>query len=234
MFKFFPERSILKMPISFLEPDVQPLASKMMSRGSKTPVFKISLDSGMGKIIPIADIDPSPPSEIGIPTTQDSIVDIFAPFCIEDAKSARPSSLITARNAGVLNEKRCESQELVFYIDNFSDFIDDKIKYYQVYYDTYLKNPYDNYVSKTFKKFSKYINLFIQLIQIRPSLFNEQQKQDLEKIVKQKKDLKKIEEKLQQQMAMQQQYQMAMQQQSPYYSYSVQPPYPPQFQTPGP
>ena len=203
MFKFFPERSILKMPISFLEPDVQPLASKMMSRGSKTPVFKISLDSGMGKIIPIADIDPSPPSEIGIPTTQDSIVDVFA------------------------------SQELKFYVDNFSDFIDDKIKYYQVYYDTYLKNPYDNYVSKTFKKFLKYINLFIQLIQIRPSLFNEQQKKDLEKIVKQKKDLEKIEEKLQQQMAMQQQYQMAMQQQSPYYPYAVQPPYPSQFQTPG-
>ncbi len=186
MLKFFPERSILKLPISFLEPDVQPLASKMMRSGSKTPVFKISLDSGMGKIIPIADIDPSPPSEIGIPTTQDTIVDEFA------------------------------SQELVFYVDNFGDFIDDKIKYYQVYYDTYLKNPYDNYVSKTFRKFSKYINLFIQLMQIRPALFNEQQKKDLKKIEKQKKDLEKIEEQqrqiaMQQQMAMQ--YQMAMQQQ---------------------
>ena len=183
MFKFFPERSILKMSISFLEPDVQPLASKMMSRGSKTPVFKISLDSGMGKIIPIADIDPSPPSEIGIPTTQDSIDDIF------------------------------KSQELKFYVDNFSDFIDDKIKYYQVYYEIYLQNPYDNYVSKTFKKFSKYINLFIQLIQIRPSLFNEQQKKDLNKIENQ------------QQMAMQYQQQ---------YLQQFQPPYPPPGGGPGP
>jgi hypothetical protein len=206
MFKFFPERSILKMPISFLEPDVQPLASKMMSRGSKTPVFKISLDSGMGKIIPIADIDPSPPSEMGIPKTQDSIVDIF------------------------------ESQELVFYVDNFSDFIDDKIKYYQVYYDTYLQNPYDSYVSKTFKKFSKYINLFIQLMQIRASLFNEQQKKDLNKIEKQqKKDLKKMENQQQMAMQYQQQYlQQQYQQQSPYYPYAVQSLYPPPGGGPGP
>ena len=31
----------------------------------------------------------------------------FKPFCIEDAKSASPSPVITARKAGVLNEKRC-------------------------------------------------------------------------------------------------------------------------------
>jgi hypothetical protein len=168
MLKFFPKRSILKMQIYYLEPDTQPLASKIMSRGSTTAVFKISLQFA-GKIIPIADIDPSPPSEIGIPTTQDLIVDIF------------------------------KSQELKFYVDNFSDFIDDKIKYYQLYYNTYLQNSQDDYVSKTFRKFLKYINLFIQLTQIRPLLFNEQQKKDLNEIEKQK-DLEKIEEKLQKQM----------------------------------
>jgi hypothetical protein len=194
MLKFFPKRSILKMQIYSLEPDTQPLASKIMSRGSTTAVFKISLQFA-GKIIPIADIDPSPPSEIGIPTTQDLIVDKFAPFCIEDAKLATPSS----RNVGVLNEKRCKSQELKFYVDNFSEFVDDKIKYYQLYYNTYLQNPQDDYVSKTFRKFLKYINLFIQLTQIRPLLFNEQQKKDLNEIEKQK-DLEKIEEKLQKQM----------------------------------
>jgi hypothetical protein len=32
----------------------------------------------------------------------------FTPFRIEDAQSASPSPLITARFAGVLNEKRCK------------------------------------------------------------------------------------------------------------------------------
>jgi hypothetical protein len=167
MLKFFPERSILKIQINFLEPDTQPLASKIMSRGSATAVFKISL--AFAGNIPIADIDPSPPSEIGIPTTQDLIVDNF------------------------------KSQELVFYVDQLSEFVDDKIKYYQVYYDTYLQNPQDDYISKTFRKFLKYINLFIKLMQIEETLFNEEQKKDLEKIEKQK-DLEKIEEKLQKQM----------------------------------
>jgi outer membrane biosynthesis protein TonB len=167
MLKFFPERSILKLSISFLEPDTQPLETKLIDSGSKTPVFKISLDSGMKKIIPIADIDPSPTSIIGIPTTQDSIVDIF------------------------------KSQELKFYVDNFSEFVDDKIKYYKVYYDAYSEYQYDDYVLKTFKKFLKYINLFIKLMKIEETLFNKEQNKILKQIEEQK-DLEKIEEKLQQ------------------------------------
>ena len=35
----------------------------------------------------------------------------FTPFRIEDAQSASPSPLITARKAGVLNEKRCKKKQ---------------------------------------------------------------------------------------------------------------------------
>ena len=198
MLKFFPERSILKIQINFLEPDTQPLASKIMSRGSATAVFKISLEFA-GKNIPIADIDPSPPSEIGIPTTQDLIVDNF------------------------------KSQELVFYVDKLSEFVDDKIKYYQVYYDIYLQNPQDDYISKTFRKFLKYINLFIKLMQIEETLFNKEQKENLKQI-KEQKDLEKIEEKLQKQMEekLKKQMEEKLKRQSTKNPYLVQPPQPPQ------
>jgi outer membrane biosynthesis protein TonB len=198
MLKFFPERSILKIQINFLEPDTQPLASKIMSRGSATAVFKISLQFA-GENIPIADIDPSPPSEIGIPTTQDLIVDNF------------------------------KSQELKFYVDNFSEFVDDKIKYYQVYYDAYLQNPQDDYISKTFRKFLKYINLFIKLMQIEETLFNKEQKENLKQIEEQK-DLEKIEEKLKKQMEekLKKQMEEKLKRKSSN-PYLVQPPQPPEL-----
>jgi len=45
----------------------------------------------------------------------------FTPFRIENAQSATPSSLITARKAGVLNEKRCKGIFFKLYIFSISE-----------------------------------------------------------------------------------------------------------------